>query len=58
MKIKIYKITRCGDCPECDYIEYKGMSCKMMHMKVVDLNKIPDWCPLEDYKQDDGLLPL
>jgi len=51
MKIKCYKVTKCRECPECDYIEYKGLSCKMMDIKIDDIDKIADWCPLEDYSK-------
>lgn len=48
--VKYYKVTRCSECPEYDYVEHKGWTCKMMELPVEDKNKIPDWCPLEDVK--------
>jgi hypothetical protein len=49
--MKYYKITKCSECPACEYVEYKGWSCNMMQMPLDDMNEIPDWCPLEDVNQ-------
>ena len=56
--MKAIKIERCKDCP---YVNYKplffaGYSyiCKMKG-KGVKSKTIPNWCPLEDEKNKDGM---
>jgi len=57
--MKIYVVEACYDCPlickndeidgegdwyECSHVDNKNV------MRIPDINKIPEWCPLEDFK--------
>jgi len=59
--MKIIKVKNCRECPHCIETDYpldkypvcrKKFGMQGMIFKIPDIYKIPDWCPLEDYKED------
>ena len=52
--MKKYKIIRCKDCPSCriDAFSKTKDRCELIvPFKKVDINKLPKWCPLEEYNK-------
>lgn len=47
---KIDIIDYCGDCFH-RYYEDFDLYCDLTDKKTYESNQIPDWCPLEDYKE-------
>jgi len=59
--MKIIKVKSCRECPYCIETDYpsdhypvcgKKFGMQGIISKIPDIFKIPDWCPLEDYKED------
>lgn len=56
--MKIIKIKGCDDCPNSEYYMsvnhwWCNIKGKQIDFKVaLHPNKVPSWCPLEDYKED------
>ena len=56
--MKIIKVKNCRECLHCIYVGYPDNypSCAEKFrmqgkvFKIPDIEIIPDWCPLEDYK--------
>lgn len=48
--MKIIRISKCGECPYCTYTHWGNICMKELttYSYTVDLNTIPEWCPLED----------
>jgi len=53
---KIINIGYCYECPYVDIKKYKPLLfiCKMcMNREIENSDTIPEWCPLEEYKEKD-----
>ena len=49
--MKIIKVNTCNNCPYIRW-DWKGDYCnKKNDKKIKDIDTIPSWCPLEDYKE-------
>lgn len=56
--MKIWKIKCCDECPKYGVFHKISGSYDYCHMsnKLIDkINELPDWCPLEDYKEGDKI---
>lgn len=54
--MKIWEITCCNDCPSLtDFYDIKGQHeyCNMTKQTIKDIYKLPKWCPLPNYKEED-----
>jgi len=61
--MKIIKVKRCLDCPKIIYVKTTNRSFHYCSMGMIiappsreikDILKIPKWCPLEDYKDENN----
>lgn len=51
--MKIAIIRDCIECPHIRWAEDRDpYCCKFNFEDIKDLNVIPEWCPLEDYKSE------
>ena len=50
MKLYIKQIEKCADCPHEMFAMQDRGYCALTG-KIMDGNKLPDWCPLEDVKR-------
>lgn len=64
--MKILKVRKCEDCPKVVYVKITkgcyhycsvGMEIPPPSREIKDINTIPDWCPLDDYKEADHEAP-
>ena len=63
--MKIKKIKNCRECQDIIYIGYPDNypSCSesfklyAIVKKIIDIDSIPEWCPLENYKKEYICLP-
>ena len=47
--MRIIKVKKCEECPYLKGFLFVSQ-CKLVYYKEIeDINKIPDWCPLEKY---------
>ncbi len=55
--MKKIKITQCQECPYCRYLtENEKHECTYRGLEQIisNIERIPDWCPLEDIEQEDS----
>ena len=60
MKVLHLKISKCSECPF-ERHQYEGMSnlshscfhrdVPFLKNNIIDIETIPEWCPLQDYKE-------
>ena len=53
--MKIWKITSCNMCPKIGSIyDINGSYdyCYKEHKKIINADKLPFWCTLDDYKEE------
>jgi hypothetical protein len=50
--MKIIRVSKCEECPYCQYLSPTGNRCRLAGKYVPATVVIPDWCPLENCKDE------
>ena len=59
--MKIWKITCCKNCPSLSsFYDSKGqhIKCNMTKQLIKDIYKLPKWCSLPDYEEEDDAINI